>query len=174
MFKILKMLFILPLCFGQVQNTKSKQTTTLIRPTTTLQTTLQTTLAPPTLAPPTLAPPTLAPSTLQPSTLPPPTLAPSTLQPSTLQPSTLPQSTLPPTITTTSTSINFNFCGIRYELIDCEKPCIKGLNSECPEFYKCYTLPTSICDNNIVNNSVKNTISIGLITLTIFMYTLFI
>ena len=161
MFKILKILFILPLCFGQVQNTKSKQTTTLIRPTTTLSTTL----SPPTLPPPTLPPPTLPPPTLQPSTLPPPTL----------QPSTLPQSTLPPpTITTTSTSINFNFCGIRYELIDCEKPCIKGLNSECPEFYKCYTLPTSICDNNIVNNSVKNTISIGLITLTIFMYTLFI
>ena len=76
-------------------------------------------------------------------------------------PTTL-SSTVPTTLSSTlsTTTINYKFCGLKYELIDCSRPCKNGLNSDCPNFYTCYTLTDMACKKYIANSSIKNYVSI--------------
>ena len=134
MIKLLRVLIIIPCCLSDIPK---KIPSTL---TTSLPSTLTTSL------PSTLA--TTLPSTLA-------TTIPSTL-------ATTLSSTVPTTLSSTlsTTTINYKFCGLKYELIDCSLPCKNGLNSDCPNFYTCYTLTDMACKKYIANSSIKNYVSI--------------
>ena len=142
MIKLLRLLIIIPCCLSDIPK-KIPSTLTTSLPST-LATTLSSTLA--TTLSSTLA--TTLPSTLA-TTL-------SSTVPTTLS------STVPTTLSSTlsTTTINYKFCGLKYELIDCSRPCKNGLNSDCPNFYTCYTLTDMACKKYIANSSIKNYVSI--------------